>query len=302
MFVKYSFENYSSAQSNLGLIYYEGKYVTRDINKAIHYYSLAANQSHADAQFYLGLIYYTCSGIQHNVKKGRYYIMLASKNGNRPANFTYGFLLHEGKSVERDIEEAVHYYKEASSFNIEFAKNNLGVIYRHGYGKTEGRTGNAIVYFEEAIRQKNDILSMYNLAHIYIYDDQDINKSIELLIRSSNIFDQSLYLLSIVVMKQFGFDVTLIQQEIQQRTEESSKLSTRVIQIIYEYELFEKSNLEYYYELFRNREFLYDFSLRAVLLSDLENANKKDVPKYPRIKDISAVFYEGFGEDIISSW
>ena len=34
--------NNSGAQLNIGYIYYEGKYITRDINKAIHYFSLAA--------------------------------------------------------------------------------------------------------------------------------------------------------------------------------------------------------------------------------------------------------------------
>ena len=37
-------QNNPDAQFNLGFMYYEGKYVTRDINKAIHYFSLAANQ------------------------------------------------------------------------------------------------------------------------------------------------------------------------------------------------------------------------------------------------------------------
>ena len=44
--------------------------------------------------------------------------------------------------------------KEASSFTDQFAKNNLGIIYKHEFDQIEGRSSNAIVYFEEAIRQK----------------------------------------------------------------------------------------------------------------------------------------------------
>ena len=44
-------QNHPKAQFVLGTIYHEGQYVTRDINKAIHYYSLASNQNHAEAQF-----------------------------------------------------------------------------------------------------------------------------------------------------------------------------------------------------------------------------------------------------------
>lgn len=106
-------------------------------------------------------------------------------------------MLHEGKNVKRNIEEAVHHYKEASSLNINYAKNNLGIIYKHGNDKIEKRIGNAIELFNEAIKQKNDYLAMYNLAHIYIYDEkikQNLDEPIDLLIKSSNFFDHSLIL------------------------------------------------------------------------------------------------------------
>ena len=81
--------------------------------------------------------------------------MLASKNGNKNANFSHGFLLHEGKNVKKNILEAIHHNMEASSFNNQFAKNNLGIIYKHGSGEEiKKKLGNAIVFFEEAIHQK----------------------------------------------------------------------------------------------------------------------------------------------------
>ena len=78
------------------MIYYDGKYVKQDINKAIHYYTLASNQNYSEAQYQLGLIYYP-----NNLKKSINYIMLASMNGNIMANFSHGFLLHEGKNLKR---------------------------------------------------------------------------------------------------------------------------------------------------------------------------------------------------------
>ena len=111
-------------------------------------------------------------------------------------------MLHEGRYIKRNIVQAIHYYKEASSFNNEYAKNNLGILYKNGFGeKIKKNISNAIEFFEEAIRQKNDYISMYNLAHIYIYDEtleqKDINKQIQLLIESSNKFHYSLFLLCI---------------------------------------------------------------------------------------------------------
>ena len=80
------------------------------------------------------------------------------------------------------IEGVIHMYEEASRFNNQYAKNNLEIIYKNEY------PNRAIEYFNEAI------LSMHNLSHIYIYDERikgDINKAIELLIRSSYYFFHS---------------------------------------------------------------------------------------------------------------
>ncbi|KAK8854151.1 hypothetical protein M9Y10_016708 [Tritrichomonas musculus] len=296
-------QNLPQAQFILGVIYDEGQYVTQNINKAIHYYSLAANQNHPYAQLFIGLYYITCVNSVSNIKKGTYYIMLASINGERTANFIHGFLLHEGKNVKRDIEKAIHYYKEASSFNIHYAKNNLGIIFKHGFSdKINKCIGNAIVYFEEAIRQKNDFLSMYNLAHLYMYDktiEEDINKSIELLIKSSDHFQLSKNLLCILLVKQFGFNIDTIKGKIEERTGEQKSFSNQIIELICDLCLFDKLTFEIMYESYRKKDFLYSSTFKIIKSSDLLKPKEKDIiHKYRNAKDISSLFYEGFGEDL----
>ncbi|KAK8895338.1 hypothetical protein M9Y10_023798 [Tritrichomonas musculus] len=100
---------------------------------------------------------------------------------------------------------------EASLFDDNYAKSNLVVIYKNGfYDEIPSNLGLAIEYFEEAIRQKNDKLSMFNLSSIYMYDVRikiDINKSIDLLIKSSNLnFEPSCTLLCLAIIKKCGFD------------------------------------------------------------------------------------------------
>ncbi|KAK8897450.1 hypothetical protein M9Y10_015399 [Tritrichomonas musculus] len=229
--------------------------------------------------------------------------MLASINGNRIANFMHGFLLHEGKNVERDIEGAIHYYKEASSFNISYAKNNLGIIYKHGINnQIEKRLGNSIIYFEEAISQKNDYLSMYNLAHILFYDEtikKDINKLIDLLIKSSDYFYHSNILLSIVLIQHIGKDIDKIKREIDQRTNNNNKISTKIIKIIRELKLFDEIKFFEIYSSYRNIDFLYDADFHPILSTKLEQEYKKEInPKYSKAQKISFLFYEGFGFNI----
>ncbi|KAK8898369.1 hypothetical protein M9Y10_000654 [Tritrichomonas musculus] len=98
---------------------------------------------------------------------------MASKYRCKMAHYFVGFLYHEGKYVKQDINKAIHYYKEGSSMDDNRAKNNLGVIFKNGfYDEISPNPGLAIEYFKEAIRQKNDILSMFNLSTIYMYNER----------------------------------------------------------------------------------------------------------------------------------
>ncbi|KAK8839289.1 hypothetical protein M9Y10_032221 [Tritrichomonas musculus] len=224
--------------------------------------------------------------------------MLASINNHRQANFAHGFLLHEGKYVKKDISKAIHYYKEASSFNNQYSKNNLGIIYKHGYNEIKGNIWNAIVFFEEAIRQKNDYLSMYNLAHIYMYDstdNQDLNKSIDLLISSMSEFQPSLNLLCIALLLKFDFNIETIMQELKQRTD----LTRSSIKRIFKEIDFFKINFDVIYELYQYNDYLYNIELDPIESFKLELTNEKVVPlKYSNAKDLSSEFYKGFGEDL----
>ena len=99
----------------------------------------------------------------------------------------------------------------------------------------------AIEYFEEAIRQKNDAVSLYNLSSIYIYDkrvNQNIDKSIEMLIKSFNQgFQPSLYLLSIALIKKAinfsSFNYDQINKEVDKYKDTTDALKMRIQQTIF---------------------------------------------------------------------
>ena len=93
--------------------------------------------------------------------------MQSSLKGNTDSHFALGYFYQEGKYNNRDIKKSIYHYKEASSFINRYAKNNLGILYKHGYGKDIAKNINfAMVYFDKAIRYHKDKVSMYNLAHI----------------------------------------------------------------------------------------------------------------------------------------
>ncbi|KAK8892389.1 hypothetical protein M9Y10_029615 [Tritrichomonas musculus] len=280
--------------------------INQNLRKYIKKYSNYINTNHLISQLLLGEEYYPESYFSENI--GRYYLMLASKNRCKEAHFYVGFLHHEGKYVDQDIEKAVHYYKEGSSFNNQYAKNNLGIIYKNGFhGKIQPKIGLAIEYFEEAIRQKNDALSMYNLSNIYIYDDrvnQNIDKSIELLIKSFNQgFQPSIFLLSVALIKKVNdfnyFNYDKISEEIDKYKDTTEKLKMKIQQIIFYFILYDANTFEKIYDFTRKIEFLYDITLRPIESNEIRIRNKNDPP--PGIKlppPISSQFYEGFGIEI----
>ena len=295
-------QNNAVAQSNLGLIYYEGKYVPQDINKAIYYYTLAANQKDSTAQLNLGIIYYKNMPVQQFVNKGVYYLTEASCNRCKSAHFYVGFLYHEGKYVDQDINKAIHYYKDGSSFNDQYCKNNLAILYKNGYNdKIESNINLSIEYFQEAIRQKNDALSMYNLSNIYIYDNrikQNLDKSIELLIISINLgFYPSYFLIGIALVLKAGFDIKNIEYEMDMHKDITKSLKEEVIETIKYNNLCTKSFFDRFHKNIKNICFLYDFNKDFIFSDEIIN-QKEFLLKSKPLPSITKEFYEGFAIDI----
>ena len=89
----------------------------------------------------------------------------------------------------KPIYHHITFYNEGSSLNDQYSKNNLGIIYKNGFGNViKKNLSMAKVLFEEAIYQKNDKVAMYILSHMYFYDNSinyNIDECIKLLIKSS---------------------------------------------------------------------------------------------------------------------
>ena len=74
---------------------------------------------------------------------------------------------------------------------------------------------------------------MYNLAHLYFYEESNIEESIKLLIKSANrYFYPSQVLLCIISIIQFGIDPNIIIKELNNYETISSELSKSIINIL----------------------------------------------------------------------
>lgn len=210
-------------------------------------------------------------------------------------------MYHEGKYIDRDIIKSLHHYKEVSSFYNNFAKNNLGILYKHGFNdKIPKIINSSIEYFEEAIRQKKDKVSMYNLAHLYLYEEpnkENIEQSIDLLIRSIKIgFLPSKNLLCLALIKKCGLNIEYIKETINKYGEESNNISSYIYEMIQYYQLNGETAYENDYNHYKTIDFLYNDCYSIIKSKSIFNQKiKENQINNSNIKNITSEFYEGFG-------
>ena len=140
------------------------------------------------------------------------------------------YLYHKGKKniLQQDIKKSIHYYKEASSFNNQYAKNNIGFFYKNGFtNEIPKEPEYALIYFKEAIDRKKDKVAMYNMSHIIFENETDKSNDfiIDLLIKSSNFdFEPSTEMLCLFLIKKYGTNMKIIEEKISKYTKESKFL------------------------------------------------------------------------------
>ncbi len=107
------------AQYQLGLLYANGKGVTKDDAKARQWYEKAAIQGHTEAQVNLGVLLMYARGGQQDYKMAVYYLRLAANQGNDLAQRRLGQMYERGEGVQQDYVKAYMWYSLGSANGME---------------------------------------------------------------------------------------------------------------------------------------------------------------------------------------
>ncbi len=107
------------AQYQLGLLYSNGKGVTKDDAKARQWYEKAAVQGHTEAQVNLGVLLMYARGGQQDYKMAVYYLRLAANQGNDLAQRKLGQMYERGEGVQQDNVKAYMWYSLGSANGVE---------------------------------------------------------------------------------------------------------------------------------------------------------------------------------------
>jgi len=93
----------------IGLMYYKGEGVKRDMREAASFFHKAADQGHAGAQNNLGLMHAQESGVSRDYREAVRWYRMAAEQGYDKAQFNLGLLYARGDGVERNRREAIRW-------------------------------------------------------------------------------------------------------------------------------------------------------------------------------------------------
>lgn len=124
------------AQFNVGQFYRlaPGNVIQRDIDEAIRWYSMAADNplSAGDAENELGRIYEYGEYKPKDIQRALDYYKTGAERGNAYAQNNYASMLYNGTAGPRNIPEATKWLQRAAEQDSTMAQLNLALAYKRG--------------------------------------------------------------------------------------------------------------------------------------------------------------------------
>ena len=117
------------AETLLGLLYYGGRGVPRDYNKALMWFRRAAEGGSAAAKFQIGYMYFEGNGVPQNYVEAAQWYQKAAEQGDPNAQYHLGFMYARGDGVPRDNVKAHMWFNlAAGNFNAAEVKKRRQAI------------------------------------------------------------------------------------------------------------------------------------------------------------------------------
>jgi TPR repeat protein len=121
--VKQALDGNPIKQNTIGHMYATGERVTKNIDEAVKWYKLAANQGQQNAQVSLG--WYYMNGFENlpthliDYKEAKYWNELGAKNGCAEGYNNLGWIYENGLGVSKNYKKAAQYYQKAVTESIK---------------------------------------------------------------------------------------------------------------------------------------------------------------------------------------
>ena len=149
----------------LGLQYFNGAGVGKDLTRAFELFQKSAEQGNAPAQYHLGFMYANGTGADKDEREAVKWFSRSAAQGNAQAQNYLGLMYTYGNGVNKDEREAVKWYRLAADQGHAAAQNNLGVMYTYGRGVDKDER-EAVKWYRKAAEQ-GYALAQYYLGWMY---------------------------------------------------------------------------------------------------------------------------------------
>ena len=154
------------AQFVLSLCYNEGYGVSPDAERSMHWLSLSVKQEYALAQNFLGVVY-TYHKENADYKKALDYYKKAALQGYSEAQYNVGWCYFNGYGVEADQEEAMCWIRKAAEQEYALALDAMWQGYYFGTKGLPRDYKQAADWMEKAIA-KGEQMPQFYLATLYL--------------------------------------------------------------------------------------------------------------------------------------
>jgi TPR repeat protein len=121
----------------------------KSLAQAVEWYQAASTQGVAAAQTNLGLMYAQGRGVKQNYDEARKLWEQAAVSGHPMAQFNLGLLYLQGLAGTPDERKAAQYFLQAARQNVPDAQYALGTMYLAGRGVTKDRD-EAVAWLQKA--------------------------------------------------------------------------------------------------------------------------------------------------------
>ena len=139
----------NESQYRLGTCYEKGELIEKDMNEAIKWYRLAAEQRNPDALFQLGECYHNGNGVEQNDKEACSWYLEAALEGQIKAQCALGNCFFYGEGVIENLNNAYIWYQKSAERGNPDAIYHLAKFYHCGWVVEEDLT-KAIKMYQQA--------------------------------------------------------------------------------------------------------------------------------------------------------
>ncbi len=155
----------AQAQLDLGMLYWSGVWVTKDLKKAAKWHRKAAEQGLSKAQYQLGLDYASGDGVEMDKVEAVAWFRRAAEQDLMEAQFTLGLCYANGRGVDTSPSEAVKWYRKSAARGYVDAEAELGACYLEGTGVAKDPP-EGVKWLQQAA-EKGSVSAQGKLARCY---------------------------------------------------------------------------------------------------------------------------------------